>query len=92
MSEGDIWPPEIHERIVMDPAILVGKPVVKGTRISVSMILGLVAHGISFDEIVEDYPSLTKDDIRLAILYAAYRLDRAEGGQEASTGRSSVLE
>ena len=73
-------PQDEFERIVVDPAVLVGKPVIKGTRIPVSLILNLVAHGVSFDEIIEDYPTLTNDDIREAILYAASRLDR---GQDA---------
>lgn len=69
---------DFRERIVVDPKILVGKPVVKGTRIPVSMILNLVAHGFTFDQIIEDYPILTEEDIRAAILYAGARLDREE--------------
>ncbi|MDQ3043738.1 MAG: DUF433 domain-containing protein [Chloroflexota bacterium] len=65
-------------RIVVDPRILVGKPVIKGTRIPVSLILNLMAHGGTFNEIIEDYPILTLDDIRAAILYAGARLDREE--------------
>jgi len=71
-------PIDFTDRIEVDPGILVGKPVIKGTRIPVSLILNLVAHGASFAEIIEDYPILTVEDIRAAILYAGTRLDREE--------------
>lgn len=69
---------DYRNRIVVDPKILIGKPVIEGTRIPVSLILNLVGHGASFSEIVEDYPVLTLDDVRAAILYAGARLDREE--------------
>lgn len=78
MDTNEAQPFDFRERIVVDPKILVGKPVVKGTRIPVSMILNLVANGLSFNEIIADYPVLTEDDIRAAILYAGARLDREE--------------
>ena len=78
MNEHDEQAIDFNERIMVDPGILVGKPVVKGTRIPVSMILNLVAHGVTFDQIIADYPILTQDDIRAAILYAGARLDREE--------------
>lgn len=69
---------EFQERIVVDPKILVGKPVVAGTRIPVSKILNLVAHGYAFNQIIDNYPVLTEEDIRAALLYAGARLDREE--------------
>jgi uncharacterized protein (DUF433 family) len=69
---------DFRDHIVVDPLILVGKPVIKGTRIPVSLILNLVAHGLTFEEIIDDYPSLTVGDIRAAILYAGARMDREE--------------
>ena len=69
---------DFRERITVDPDILVGKPVVKGTRIPVSLILTLLAHDYTFDRIVEAYPILTTDDIRAAIAYASARLEREE--------------
>ena len=75
---GDEYLIDFRDHIVVDPLILVGKPVIKGTRIPVSLILNLVAHGMTFDEIIDDYPSLSVDDIRTAILYAGARLDREE--------------
>ena len=59
-----------RERISVDPAILVGKPVVHGTRVSVELILDLVAGGWSFDEVLANYPGLTVDDIRACVAYA----------------------
>lgn len=57
-------------RIVRNPKILVGKPVIAGTRISVALILNLIAHGKTIDEIIDDYPDLTREDIKAAVQYA----------------------
>lgn len=61
-------------RIVNDPAILGGKPCIKGTRISVEMILEWVASGASRDEIVQSYPQLTTEDVEEALNFAAQSL------------------
>jgi uncharacterized protein (DUF433 family) len=61
-------------RIVANPEILGGKPIVEGTRLSVDHILGLLAHGMSHVEIVEAYPALTIDDVKAVIHYAAEAL------------------
>ena len=75
--DGDDDPDDdFRERIVLNPLILVGKPTIKGTRIPVSMILGLIGNGFTPDEIVADYPSLTPEDVRAAILYAGEYFDR----------------
>jgi uncharacterized protein (DUF433 family) len=60
-----------HERIERDPDVMVGKPVIRGTRITVELILRHVAEGVSFASIVEAYPRLTIDDVKAAIGYAA---------------------
>lgn len=60
-----------EERIQIDPAICHGKPCIRGTRIMVSVILDNLAEGLSPEEIIEEYPSLTPDDVRAAIRYAA---------------------
>jgi uncharacterized protein (DUF433 family) len=60
-----------HERIVMDPRIMVGKPTVKGTRITVEMILRKLGAGMTAEEILQDHPHLTLDDIRAAQAFAA---------------------
>lgn len=78
MNADDEQPIDFRARIVVDPRILVGKPVVRGTRIPVSMILNLIAHGVTFAQIIDDYPVLTEDDIRAAIAYAGARLEHAE--------------
>ncbi len=59
------------QRISVDPNICFGKPCIRGTRIWVSIILDFLANGMSFEEILEEYPQLTKDDIRAAIAYGA---------------------
>ena len=61
-------------RLVFDPAILSGKPCVKGTRISVEMILEWVASGASRDDIVKSYPQLTPEDVAEALNFAAQSL------------------
>lgn len=58
-------------RITINPNILVGKPVIKGTRISVEMILDLLAAGWTTEKILENYPSLNSDDIRACLAYAS---------------------
>jgi uncharacterized protein (DUF433 family) len=70
--------PNYQERIIIDPHILVGKPVIKGTRIPVSLILNLLAHGYDFTRIRAAYPSLSDADIQAAIQYSEARMDREE--------------
>mgnify|MGYP001613997783 CR=1 FL=1 len=64
--------PEIN-RITIDPAVMGGKPCVRGTRVTVGMITGLVASGASFQEILKLYPYLEDEDIRAALSYASWR-------------------
>lgn len=59
-----------NERIVVDPQILVGKPIIKGTRISVEFVLELLANGWTYEEILKEYPQLKKEDIQAAIRYS----------------------
>ncbi|MBI5212692.1 MAG: DUF433 domain-containing protein [Nitrospirae bacterium] len=59
------------ERISIDPNVCFGKPCIKGTRIWVSLILDLLAGGMTIKEILEEYPHLTEEDIRAAIAYGA---------------------
>lgn len=56
-------------RITIDPAVMGGKPCIRGMRVTAGMITGLVASGASFQEIVQLYPYLEEDDIRAAIHY-----------------------
>ena len=62
--------PTYANRIVQDPEILVGKPVIKGTRIPVEVILEYLAHNPDFDELFADYPRLTMDDVKACFEYA----------------------
>ena len=55
------------ERIVIDQRIMVGKPVIKGTRIPVDAIIRRLAEGMNIKEILEDYPNLTREDIQAAL-------------------------
>ena len=68
----------MKNRITIDPKILVGKPVITGTRIPVYLILNLLAHGKTINDIVEDYPELTKEDVQAAIAYAASHMEYEE--------------
>lgn len=58
-------------RITANPKILGGKPIIKGSRISVEFILELLASDVNEDEIIENYPHITKDDIRACLRFAA---------------------
>lgn len=68
----------IENRIVIDPKIMVGKPVIKGTRIPVELIIRLVAQGIPDQEILGEHPRLEQQDIRAALSYAAKVLSADE--------------
>ena len=60
-----------RDRISIDPRVCHGKPCIKGTRIWVSLIVDNLAAGATEEEVLDSYPSLTKDDIRAALAYAA---------------------
>ena len=65
-------------RITRDPAIMGGKPCIRGMRITVGTVVGLVAAGASREEILRDYPYLEADDITEALAYAAWRAEEVE--------------
>lgn len=60
-----------QDRINVDPSILVGKPVVKGTRIAVELVVDLMAKGWTQEQILDSYPNLTAEDIRACLAYAS---------------------
>lgn len=62
-------------RIVIDPEIMVGKPIIKGTRLTVQYILGLLAQGMTIQEILDEYTTLKKEDILACITFARDALD-----------------
>ena len=66
--------PEL-DRITFDPDVMAGRACIRGTRVTVSLLLNLVAGGMSEDEIMDDYPYVEREDIRQALLYAARRSD-----------------
>lgn len=66
------------ERITVNPKVLTGKPIIKGTRLSVEFILGLLAHGSTTEQILEEYEGLTIEDIRACLLFAGESLSRTE--------------
>jgi uncharacterized protein (DUF433 family) len=63
-----------RDRITIDPKVLVGKPVIKGTRIAVEFVINLLAQGWSESEIVRNYPGLTHEDILACLKYAGETL------------------
>jgi uncharacterized protein (DUF433 family) len=66
------------DHVELNPKVCNGKPVIKGTRIPVSVILDQVAAGDSWDAIIRGYPELSKEDIRAALLYASTVLEHTE--------------
>lgn len=66
---------QLLERIEVDPRVMVGKPVIQGTRLTVEYILSLLAHGSTVSEILEEYDGLTQDDIRACLLFATRSLE-----------------
>lgn len=66
------------ERIDINPEIMLGKPVIKGTRLPVELIVEKIAYGEQEDKILEDYPFINREDIRASLLYAAKTIAREE--------------
>ncbi len=58
-------------RITIDPRVMLGKPVIKGTRIPVYVVLNLLGEGYNFEEIIEEYPDIKKEDILSSLKFAA---------------------
>jgi uncharacterized protein (DUF433 family) len=66
---------ELLERITVNPRIMVGKPVIRGTRLTVEFIKNLLAHGATVTEILTEYEGLIQEDIQACILFAAKSLE-----------------
>ena len=62
----------LSQRIVVDPEVLAGKPVIRGTRLAVEFIMELLAAGQSENDLLTSYPGLTRDDILACLSYASY--------------------
>src|SRR5437763_28602 len=92
---------DFMDRITTDPKVLVGKTVVKGTRIPVELVLAKLAHNPDLDELFVAYPELTKDDVRAVLAYAQARMEDRQPARgprspeqfyKALTKRSDVRE
>ncbi len=68
-------PGDLLGRITIDPKVMVGKPVIKGTRLTVEYILGLLASGLTIEEVLDEYPGLKKDDVLACLLFASKTLE-----------------
>ena len=66
---------QLLERIALNPQVMVGKPVIRGTRLTVEYILKLLAHGATTEEILNEYDGLTMEDIRACLLFAQKALE-----------------
>jgi uncharacterized protein (DUF433 family) len=66
---------QLLERVTVNPKVMVGKPVIRGTRLTVEYILNLLAHGASIAEILEEYDGLTHQDIQACFLFASRSLE-----------------
>lgn len=64
----------LQERIEINPEVMVGKPVIRGTRITVELILRKLSEGATSEDLLDAYPRLTKEDIQAALAYAANTL------------------
>jgi len=69
---------DLLERITRDPAVMGGRPCIRGMRVTVGTVVGLLAAGRTREEILEAYPYLEADDIRAALSYAAWRTEEVE--------------
>jgi uncharacterized protein (DUF433 family) len=69
---------KLLQRIVLNPKVMAGKPVIKGTRLTVDFILNLFAHGAKEDEILDEYKDLTQEDIQACFLFATKSLESTE--------------
>ena len=69
---------ELLERIVQDPKVMVGKPVIRGTRLTVDFILNLLAQGATEKEVLDEYEGLNEEDIRACFLFATKALKNTD--------------
>ena len=76
MREGVV---DFRERITSDPAVMVGKPVIRGTRIPVERIIGHLAHNPDLEDLFGAYPELTLEDVKAALAYAQAAIERSPG-------------
>jgi uncharacterized protein (DUF433 family) len=75
---------ELMSRITRDPAVMGGRPCIRGLRVTVGTVVGLLASGHSIEKVLEEYPYLERDDVRAALSYAAWRVEETEVPLKAS--------
>lgn len=75
MYNRDMEDRQLLEHINVNPDVMTGKPVIKGTRLTVEHMLNLLAHGATTDEILEEYQGLTSEDLRACLLFASKSLE-----------------
>ncbi|UJS17375.1 MAG: DUF433 domain-containing protein [Candidatus Jettenia sp.] len=78
-KEGKMDSKQLLDRITINPEVMVGKPAIRGLRITVEQILKALAAGITVQELLEDYPELETEDIQAVLLYAAFAFIRPSG-------------
>ncbi len=69
---------QLFERIVLNPKVMIGKPVIKGTRLTVEFIINLLAHGATIEEILDEYEGLMAEDVQACLLFAGESLSRID--------------
>jgi uncharacterized protein (DUF433 family) len=69
--EADMSDRDLLDRITLDPKVMAGKPVLRGTRLTVEYVLNLLAHGATPEEVLEEYEGLTREDLQACLLFAA---------------------
>ena len=74
----------MFDRIAHDPQIMSGKPTIRGTRVTVSVIVAQIGAGRSVEEVLVDYPYLSREDVLAAVRYAAWRTEERETDLAAS--------
>jgi uncharacterized protein (DUF433 family) len=82
--------PNYQDRIIQDPAIMVGKPVIKGTRILVERVIAQLAHNPDLDDLFAAYPRLTIEDVRAALAYAHDAIETKRPRRRRSAAAASV--
>lgn len=80
------------DRITFDPHVMGGRACIRGMRVTVSLVLNLVANGMSSKEIIEAYPYLDADDVAQSLRYAAWLVDEDEGDDSEDSEDASITE
>ncbi len=68
----------MHERVTVDPKVMLGKPVIRGTRIPVELLLRKLGEGASVEDLLDAYPQLSRQDVQAALTYAAESISHEE--------------